>query len=185
MAAAVITAAATFVVAIIAFMLNQWSQRHLERRQAQVARISQQLRQLYGPLNALVDSNEYIWEALRLTTLPSAEHRRRGNLSEADRAIWERWLTCAFMPANRKMRDLIVEHADLLIEPEIPESLRLFCAHVAASEVTLVETSEGGARPDILIRHPGASYVTYVRNSFKTLKADQLRLLGLNTQREP
>jgi hypothetical protein len=170
------------VVAIVAFILNQWSQLRFERRQTRVTRIGEQLRQLYGPLNALVESNEHIWEALQPSVLPSRAHRRTVDPSPQERATWDRWFTYAFMPTNRKMRDLIIEHADLLVEPELPEPLRLFCAHVAACEVALAEPAAGDARPEMLIPHPGTPYVTYVREAFTLLKREQLRLLGLMTQ---
>ncbi|CAM5232707.1 hypothetical protein GCM10010329_62860 [Streptomyces spiroverticillatus] len=183
MLAAAITASATLVVAIVAFLLNQWSQLRFERRQTRVTRIGEQLRLLYGPLNALVESNEHIWETLQPSVVPPGAQRRTADPSPEERATWDRWFTHAFMPTNRKMRNLIIEHADLLVEPELPEPLRLFCAHVAACEVALAAPAAEGTRPDVLIRHPGTPYATYVRESFARLKAEQLRLLGLLTPR--
>jgi hypothetical protein len=91
---------------------GQRGQVHQERRQARLARVSDQLRELYGPLNALVDVNERIWEALRQSHLPPQADRR----PEASTEDWRRWRDHALMPANRRMRDLIIEHADLLVE---------------------------------------------------------------------
>lgn len=70
MSAAVITASASILVAVLVFTLNQRAQIRQERRQARLARINSQLRELYGPLNALVDVNERIWEALHDSGLP-------------------------------------------------------------------------------------------------------------------
>lgn len=79
------------------------------------------------------------------------------------------------MPTNLRMRELIIKHADLLIEPEFPKPLQDFCAHVTSYEV-LLGAEESGERP--LIGHPGEPYVEYVRTSFTRLKVEQLRLLS-------
>lgn len=172
MPAAVITACASVTVAVLAFLLNQRAQLRQERRQARLTRINSQLRELYGPLNALVDVNERIWHAMRSTTLPRQPDRHPGSGSEE----WRRWRDQALMPANRQMRDLIVDHADLLIEQYVPEALRDFCAHVASLEVVLAGQARG-LYESALLRHPGARYVEYVRESFAHLKCEQRELL--------
>ena len=172
MSAAIIAAAASVLVAVLAFILNQRGQASQERRQARLARINSQLRELYGPLHALVDVNERIWESLRETRLPPREERR----DDVVWKDWRRWRDHALMPANIRMRDLIIEHADLLAETAIPEPLQEFCAHVTSLEVLLSAEAEGLREPP-LIRHPGAPYVTYVRDTFVRLKHEQQQLL--------
>lgn len=169
---ALITASASIVVAVLAFLLNRWGQATQERRQARLDRVNTQLRELYGPLHFWVEVNERIWESLRASHLPPQRERRPDVVPEA----WRAWRAHALMPANRRMRDLILEHADLIAETEIPELLSTFCAHVLALEVALTPAS----RPDYeqaLIGHPGAAYVSYVRDTFVLLKSEQHRLL--------
>lgn len=170
--AAVITASASIVVAVLVFILNQLAQVRQERRQARLTRVSSQLRELYGPLNALVDVNERIWEALRESRLPPQEKRRPDVRTED----WLRWQKHVLMPVNRKMRDLIIEHADLLVETDVPQPLRDFCAHVTSLEVVLA-VEKMGREERALIRHPGSAYVRYVSNTFSHLKSEQQRLL--------
>lgn len=176
-ASAVITASVSVVVAVAVFVANQLAQLRNERRQVALTRVNAQLRDLYGPLFALVAVNERFWTAMRGAHLPGEARRRSGSLSESEADEWRRWLQQGLMPANLKMRDLIVQHADLVVEDDMPQPLQDFCAHVASYEVHL-------ARPDdapsgrALIGHPGAPYVTYVRERFADLKAEQGRLLG-------
>jgi hypothetical protein len=170
--AAIIAASASVVVAVLAFILNQRGQASQERRQANLARVNSQLRELYGPLHALVNVNERIWESLRETGLPPQAERRADVVSNE----WRRWRDRALMPANLKMRDLIIDHADLLAETVTPEPLQEFCAHVSSLEVLLFAEAEGLREPP-LIRHPGASYVTYVRDAYARLKHEQQELL--------
>jgi hypothetical protein len=178
MQAAIITASATVVVAVLAFLLNLYSQMHLERRQGHLARVNSQLRNLYGPLCALVDVNEWIWEAMRANGLPRISERSAETL-ERD---WAAWRDEFLMPTNIRMRDLIMGHADLLAEAEFPAALRGFCAHVGSCEVILAESAsgvpEGGRRAAFHIQHPGSEFVDYVRRSFTQLKAEQQRLLN-------
>ncbi|MEU8152727.1 hypothetical protein AB0B94_03560 [Micromonospora sp. NPDC048986] len=173
MTAAIIAASASIVVAVFAFLLNQYGQLRLERRQARLSRVNSQLRDLYGPLNAMVDANERIWVVLRQTHLPKSSERG----PEGGDTEWRRWRDEVLQPANRRMRDLILAHADLVVEVEVPEPLRDFCAHVAAQEIVRVAEVEEGAREWALIRHPGDAYVSYVRRTFAYLKREQAQLL--------
>jgi hypothetical protein len=172
MSAAIITASASVFVAMLAFVLGQIAQLKQERRQARLTRISNQLRDLYGPLNTLVDVNERIWEELRSSHLPPKAYRS----PEAGTDAWTRWRDHALMPNNRKMRDLIIEHADLIVGLEMPQPLKDFSAHVMSLEIVLAAEAEG-SRERALIGHPGDTYLTYVRETYVNLKAEQQRLL--------
>ncbi len=177
MAPAVITASASIVVAVAVFIANQFAQLRNERRHTAIARVDAQLRELYGPLFALVVVNEHLWTAMRGARLPDRDRRRSGSLSAVQAEEWQRWLQQGLMPANVKMRDLIVQHADLVVEDDMPTTLLDFCAHVASYEVYMAgmnDEEEGRA----LVGHPGAPYVTYVRDRFASLKAEQARLLA-------
>jgi hypothetical protein len=174
MAAAVITASASVFVAMFAFIFNQRAQIQQERRQIRLARVNSQLRELYGPLNMLVDVNERLWERLRSSGLPVQEERNPAAATED----WLRWRDGALMPTNRKMRDIIILHADLLLEVDIPVPLRDFCAHVDSMEIVLA-AEHSNIWEATLIPHPGSSYVTYVRASFSLLKKEQQRLLNI------
>ncbi|MFD9142570.1 hypothetical protein ACFVY7_17470 [[Kitasatospora] papulosa] len=174
MTAAIITASASIIVAVLAFLLTQQAQLRQERRQARLARINSQLRELYGPLNTLVDSNERVWNSLRSSFLPPRGERD----PEVDSSDWRRWRDEVLIPTNRRMRDLITVNADLIIESEIPSPLRDFCAHVLALEVSVLEEAEGVHRR-ALIAHPGDEFVTYVHASFARLKREQNGLLGV------
>jgi hypothetical protein len=170
--AAVITASGSILVAVLVFVLNQRAQLQQERRQARLTRVNSQLRELYGPLNALVEVNERIWETLRESRLPGEADRSPA----AGTDDWRRWRDQALSPLNHHMRNIIVEHADLLVEPDLPQPLRDFCAHVTSLEIVLTAEADG-VREQALIRHPGAPFVTYVRDAFVSLKQDQQRLL--------
>jgi hypothetical protein len=171
-AAAIIVASASVAVAVLAFILNQHGQSRQNLRQARLARVNSQLRDLYGPLNAMMDTNEQIWTALRAAHLPDKARRSPASATPE----WRRWRDGVLQPANRLMRDLILAHADLLVEPEVPQPLRDFCAHVSALEIACVAESDGlSERP--LIAHPGDSFTSYISRTFADLKKEQELLL--------
>ncbi|MGC5322802.1 hypothetical protein ACPXB5_29185 [Micromonospora arida] len=174
---AVITASASVVIAVIVFVANQLASLRNERRKARLTRVSDQLRELYGPLHALVSVNEHLWRTMRASHLPEREERHVGAMTVDESEQWTRWLQQGLMPANKQMRDLIVKHADLIAEDDVPVPLQDFCAHVASYEVHLARPA-GSPPQRALIAHPGEPFITYVGDGFATLKKEQTRLLG-------
>ena len=110
---ALITASASVLIAAVVFVANLVVQFRNERRQVALARVNAQLRELYGPLYAQYEVSETIWRALRDSGLPGREVRRAGTATDAQRAEWRLWVQEALMPGNVKMRDAVIEHADL------------------------------------------------------------------------
>jgi hypothetical protein len=84
------------------------------------------------------------------------------------------------MPFNLKMEDTIVSNADLLIEDDFPESLRLLCIHVAAYKPILKLWEQNNFSNHLsLFNFPRKELHVYVEEGFKGLKHEQARLLGL------
>jgi hypothetical protein len=180
---AILTAAVSVFVAVLGFLLNQRAQLQLERRRARLERVNAQLRSLYGPLFALVETNERVWRALRDDGLPDQANRVPAEqLGVAERERWEATRNDVLAPLNERMNELIVDHADLLIEREMPAPLLQFCAHVTGDRAPRPETASASGR-DSLVPHPGRPYVEYVRTSFATLKEEQFTLLRLTAPR--
>lgn len=74
------------------------------------------------------------------------------------------------------MNELIVVHAELLIEREMLAPLLQFCAHVTGDRAPRPEAASAAGR-DSLVPHPGRPYVEYVRTLFAALKEEQFTLL--------
>jgi hypothetical protein len=175
--AAVITASASIVVAVLVFVLNQRAMANAERRRAGLERVERQLRELYGPLHAMVTANEELWRRLHENYLPAQEVRRSGSATTPAQARqWQVVLEHALMPANRQMRDLLVAHADLLVETDMPAPLREFCAHVAAYEIQVAAEAAGVTVP-LVVPHPGDSFAGYLAETYAALKRRQAALL--------
>ncbi|GAA5006826.1 hypothetical protein [Kitasatospora paranensis] len=172
-----VTATASILIAVLAYALNQRGETTRTKRQAHLDRLNSQLRDLYGPLLVLVESNERTWDAFRQQHLPPAEERLRGGqLTEEQDRLWRCWALTVFVPTARRIRDIIVDHGHLFIEDQMPQVVLSFCAHVASYEVTVAEWEAGG-EANVLVRHPGEGFAAYVRESYRSLKEAQAGVL--------
>lgn len=180
---ALVGAAGAVLVAVVGGVLTHRSNRNLARRAAQLARVNQQLSELYGPMFAILESNEIAYRTfLRLHRggadrfySPDAEPP-----SDELKAVWRIWLGEVLQPGNRRVAELVKSKAHLLIDDEIPRPLLEFCAHVATWEVTLAQWKQGKVDEYWSgMSHPGPRVNAYALESLKTLKSEQKHLLEL------
>jgi hypothetical protein len=87
------------------------------------------------------------------------------------------------MPGNRRLREVIISKADLLIDDNLPDCLTAFCAHVSGWEVTIRRWQDGdhsvtGSAIDFPVE-----VHEYALRSFSMLKQEQMRLLGGRSRR--
>lgn len=173
MLAAVIAAIATVAAAIITYALTYYFNRRQSLWEKRLERTNAQLKQLYGPLLSLAESADRIWEVFS----QRYGGGREGIIREEGGDVWISWITDVFQPPNNKMMDIIFEHADLLVEDEIPQPLLDFSAHVAGYGV-LIKRWQKGDKTDM---YSGMNWppglLDYLRQSFVNLKAEQRLLL--------
>jgi len=101
--------AATITVALFGFMVTYVINLRLARRKDRLDRVNEQLRDLYGPLLALVTTANSTWTVFR------TKYRPEGGFFDetkpptgVDALAWRTWMKATFMPLNRRMRDLVV-----------------------------------------------------------------------------
>ena len=179
-----LTLAVPASVAILGFFVAYVVNLRLARRSDQLAWVSRQLSDFYGPLYALVKATDISWTAFR------ANHRPGGSFwkdsdppSEADAAAWRLWMSLVFMPLNRQMRDLVVTQAQLLDDDQVPDCLLTLCAHVSTYEAILGRWAKGDFSEHVsAVAFPRQELTTYAVESFGPLKSKQQRLIR-STQR--
>jgi hypothetical protein len=99
--------------------------------------------------------------------------------TKEEEAEWRLWMTSVFMPLNERMQEIIIDHADLLDEPEIPNCLLTLCAHVSAYKSVLKQWEQGDyTRNWSVINFPREELLAYTKHTFNKLKKEQSRLLG-------
>jgi hypothetical protein len=150
-------------------------------------RVNRQLSDFYGPLFALTEANSRSFHAFK------ERNARPGGRSpfddeipptEEELAEWRLWVTTVFLPSIRAMRDLVVRHADLLREPEMPPILLQLCAHVSGYEITAARWEQGSyGQHQSVVPFPSEEIAAYARQGFAHLKGEQARLLGQRSVR--
>ncbi|MFI9611389.1 hypothetical protein ACIHCM_06805 [Streptomyces sp. NPDC052023] len=154
----------------------------LAQRQERLARVNRQLSDFYGPLFALTEANSRTFAAfMQRNARPDGRSPFVHEIppSEEELAEWRLWITTVFLPNVRAMRDLVVKHADLLSEPEMPPLLLQLCAHVSGYEITAARWAQGSYEQHLsVVPFPSEEIAAYARLGFGRLKAEQARLLG-------
>src|SRR3954466_1981218 len=176
-------------VAAIGYVYKYQTDLKLLQRNDRLERINRQLSDFYGPLLALTRSSERSWEAFRQRHRPPPERsfwKLEPPASEDDVVAWRLWMATVFMPMHQQMMDIVLTHADLIDESEMPLCLLDLCAHVSGYQAVLKQWESGEisvARVDNIsvVNFPSQALTDYASDAFDRLKAEQSRLLGLTT----
>ena len=172
----------TVALAFVGYLATYLNGLRLAQKQAQLTRVNQQLSELYGPLFALLEADSRIFAAYVQKYARPDGRIPIGHATpptEEELAAWRTWVTTAFIPNIRAMRDVVVTKADLLIEDEMPQVLLDLCAHVSGYEITAARWEQGDHTEHLsVLPFPGRELGEYVRDRFTRLKSEQARLLG-------
>ena len=149
---------------------------------SELKRVNEQLQFFYGPLKALNEASEIAWMGFRKKYRSHTPHyfsnKEMPNTAELE--AWRLWMKTVFMPNNDKMFEIITSRLDLLIEDEMPESLKLLCAHVTAYKAVMVKWENGDfSEHTSIINFPTQEIKIYADTSFTILKKKQKQLFGL------
>ncbi|MEW2509451.1 hypothetical protein [Streptomyces sp. NPDC046870] len=172
----------TIGLAFVGYVVTYLNGLRLSQRQERLARVNRQLSDFYGPLFALTEANSRTFSAF------VERHARPGGKSPfaheppptpEELTEWRLWVTTVFLPNIQAMRDLVIKHADLLSEPEMPPLLLHLCAHVSGYEITAARWARGHHDQHLsLVSFPSEELAAYARQGFSSLKNEQARLLG-------
>ncbi|MFD4413718.1 hypothetical protein [Streptomyces sp. NPDC058475] len=172
----------TIGLAFVGYVVTYLNGLRLAQRQERLARVNRQLSDFYGPLFALTEANSRTFGAF------VERHARSDGRSpfvhetpptEEELTEWRLWVTTVFLPNIKAMRDLVIKHADLLSEPEMPPLLLHLCAHVSGYEITAARWARGSYDQHLsVVSFPSEEIAAYARRGFAVLKTEQARLLG-------
>jgi hypothetical protein len=177
----VVTLIVTVVLAFSGYLLTYMLNLRLARRKDYLGRVNRQLSEFYGPLYALTEASGRAWKELLAITGSPPE---RMVFTEDNIHVWRRWVIHVFMPLDRKMMDIVVTHADLLVDQEFPSCLEDLCAHVVCYEPVIErwrqENVDSIALADnvSVIDFPAAEVQAYVKRCYDSLKREQTRLIA-------
>lgn len=174
------TIAFAILSGVVGFLAKGFYDLWTARRKDRLERVNQQLKLFYGPLYALNQASNLAWGAFRFRTRPGRPFFGSDPPPTAEELeAWRRWMLTVFKPIHDEMLSIISKNCDLLIEADLPEPLKLFCAHVAAYKVVFERWSQNDfAEHTSVMNYPATELASYLESSFKRLKSEQGRLLG-------
>ena len=174
------------LVACIGYAAKYVNDLRIAERKDQLDRVNAQLRDLYGPLLALIQASDTAYIEFR------KKHRHGTQYfvgdpppTERDLAAWRNWMTHVFMPLNRKMESVILANAHLIEDRLFPPGFHALLAHVAGYKTVMNAWKEQNyAEHQSIVDFPRAVLPTYVKETYEALMAKQHRLLhSLETHR--
>ncbi len=175
------TTVATIVLAFAGYLITYFNNLRLAQRAERLERVSRQLSELYGPMFALVHATDITWSAFRLKYRVNNDYYFDDDYppNNEECEAWRLWVVNVFMPINMRLYETVLSKSDLLIESEMPESLLLLCAHVAAYQAVVKKWEQKDfSEHASLVNFPSKSLLDYADNSYYQLKMEQTKLLG-------
>jgi hypothetical protein len=177
-----VTVVVSILLALLGYIVTYSNNLRLDRRKDRIMRLNEQLSNLYGPLFALIRANRRAWEAFRRDVRPGLGEDFWGTDSPPtpeEAAAWRLWIEEVLLPVNQKMEQVIVNHADLLEEQEIPDCLLDVCAHADSYKPLLRRWQEGDYEMNFTpIPFPVRALLEYTETAYTHLKEEQLKLLS-------
>jgi len=174
------TVAFAILSGVVAFIAKGLYDLWLARRKERLDRVNQQLKLLYGPLYALNQSGHHAWAAFRTVVRPGGSFfQKNPPPTQEELEAWRLWMNTVFRQNHEEMLTIITKNADLLIEPDLPPALQMFCAHVASYKAVFAKWDKGDySQHTAVMNYPTEELGQYLEDSFKKLKALQAQLLG-------
>jgi hypothetical protein len=175
------------LVAAVGYFIKYRTDLKLAQRIDRLERINRQLSEFYGPLLALTRSSDESWKAFRkrYRTGGGSFWKSDPRPTKEDVVAWRLWMTTVFVPLHQRMAELVLEHADLVEESDMPPCLLALCAHIAGYQAVLKQWETGEIsleREDNLsvVNFPSQELTVYASDAFHRLKTEQAELLGTN-----
>lgn len=174
----IITTIVSILLAFIGYTAKYFNDVRIAKRKERLERINRQLKELYGPLLSLTSSTKAVWykfrENYRKETIKYFDEENPPSSEEKE--IWRNWMQTVFIPINKKMYDIILEHGDLIIENEFPESFKDLCSHVESYKTVIKKWELGDFSEHLSLLNYPIELDQYVEKGYKLLKYEQNKL---------
>lgn len=162
---------------VLSFLANGQLNRMAARREAKIRFVESQLKDLYGPLYAITQSNGAIYEKFKESDPELVEAiSEGGEIGAEGGAKRELWNSNVFQPSNLRMRDVIENNAHLFAAETMPDAVVQFLAHVENWEAVLSYKGGAGARKE-LVAYPEA-FPQYIAEEYERISKRHAKLVG-------
>ena len=163
----------TIVLAFIGYLATFTSARMLARRRDKLDLVNKRLNEFYGPLYVASQAGNIAYRTL----LNKQGKTQCHPILDDEMKEWVLWMKTIFMPLNDVRERIIIDKAYLIIEEQMPRCLLDFVTQVVGYKAVLSKWAEGdfGERRSTIGWPP--EFDGYVERSYKSLKAEQTRLM--------
>jgi len=163
----------TILVAFAGYAITFLSAHMLARRRDKLDLVNKRLNEFYGPLYVASEAGNIAYRSL----LKKQGKTQSEPITDEDLKDWVLWMRTIFIPLNEIREKIIIDKAHLIIEEQMPQCLLDFVTHVVGYKAVLRKWADGdfSERRSTIGWPP--EFDAYVRKSYATLKAEQMRLM--------
>lgn len=169
----------TIGLAFAGYAATYLNARTLARRREALDLVNDQINEFYGPLFIVSTVGSIEYRALIQKMGRESDGDLERPLSPDEFREWRIWMTEVFMPMNEWCEKLLLEHAYLVRERELPECIIRFFTHVAGYKAVLKKWADGDISEQFSIIDFPSDLREYAAEAYRALKDEQLRLVGL------
>ena len=170
----------TIVLALTGYFLTYLNNLRLAKRADSLKLITTQIDELYGPLYVITQTGQILFQALRAKRLREGNSEVEEDAPDSPPAIseWRIWIEEVFQPLNEQLEQIIINKAHLIIEEDMPHTLKRFLAHSAGYKAVIKKWHLGSfAERNSIIGYP-LEITEYAEKSYLALKERQKKLIG-------
>lgn len=173
----------TIVLALTGYLFTHWNGIKASKRKEQLDLVNSRISEFYGPLYIATQTGDRAYKTLlqKLGKKTAIFTDSTAPPTEKDIVEWRFWMQNVFKPVNEFIERLILEKAYLIQEQEMPKCLLDFITSVSVYKVQLKkwENSDFDDFPEYISKFDfPTSLDEYAADSYRDLKARQLRLIG-------
>ena len=174
--------ASSIIVATGSWIFTYLHGKRAITREAELDRVNDQLRLLYGPLYARLAASDAAWNAFWSRHRPS--HGQSSyfhpdyKLTAEEQERWRLWMTEVFHPLNKSLEAIIVSHSDLIEDGVMPSAFVSVLAHIATYDAVIAAWEKGDfSHYTSVLNFPGKELAETVQPTYKKLLDKQQRLI--------
>lgn len=167
------------LLALGGYLFTYFYGKRQEQRKNRLERINRQLDELYGPLLAIVQSNQQAWESFIAKHDDNSDfYKKEKNPTPEEVAEFHNWMGTVFMPNNDELHDIIINNTSLLVEDKMPKVLLDLFAHIMEFRINFSERKDEYAEvAESRSKYPGKALLKYCEKMYRELKTEQIELI--------
>ncbi|DBA94969.1 hypothetical protein WJX77_012309 [Trebouxia sp. C0004] len=168
------------------YLFTYYNSKVGKEREAQIDRVNEQVKDLYGPLLSCVTASKSAFDAMIGQHSPDGTKAGfvraiKENPDSAEAVAYRQWMKEVLQPLNDKAANAIVDHIDLIEASSVDPLLLKLVAYVKTVRVMMSRWEAGNTNEWSALTYPD-EVLPFVVAEFKRMKERQAQLLGFNNR---